>query len=61
MQFCFEIYQSPEDFKYYWRLWFNGEIVATGHEGHIIAQQCRNEINIVKATKDSTPDCEGSL
>jgi len=47
---CFEIYQSPNDQKYYWRLWYNQQIIATGHQGHYNRDVCVAEINLVKQT-----------
>ena len=51
----FEIYKSKSDFNFYWRLYYNGNIIATGHEGHSTAYECEQEISKVKSTNSLTP------
>ena len=50
---CFEIYQSDNDSKYYWRLWYKKEIIATGHEGYYRRESCVHDINVVKRSGDA--------
>ena len=44
----FQIYQSKNDNRYYWRLQKGEDTIATGHQGYDTEQQCRNDIEIVK-------------
>ena len=50
----FQIYRG-NDSRWYWRLVRfvgpnqNGDIIATGHQGHPTIQACQNEISHVKA------------
>ena len=48
MNMCFEIYQSSSDSNWYWRLWCNSEIIATGHQSYGSYIAALNGVNIVK-------------
>ena len=41
------------DGRYYWRLWYDGEIIATAGQGHPSIQDCRDEIARVKLSTEA--------
>jgi hypothetical protein len=57
----FEIYQSPGDSLFYWRLWLNSYIspddrfiIATGHQGYKDKTTALFDINYVIAANEKT-------
>lgn len=46
--FHFEIYKGEGDDKnFYWRLYYHGDIIATGHQGFGTPKQCEGQIHLV--------------
>ena len=43
----FEIYPGKDN-RWYWRLYYGTDIIATGHQGFSTRQQCVNQISLVR-------------
>jgi uncharacterized protein YegP (UPF0339 family) len=62
MNLYFEVYQSSNDYKYYWRLkekstsiYLSDTIIATGHQAYASRYDAKSDIELVKRAMPNTP------